>query len=112
MNLAQLSLSGPELGFRDAKRWEDLDKISVGRGQWKVQRLGGGISAVRWAGGAKHSAGLELKIHAERRSGNCSAPFRWHSPLKTYRWEYSRRKNNLVSLRKSLLRRKQARNSR
>lgn len=41
MNLAQLSLSGPELGFRDAKRWEDLGKISVGRGQWKVQRLGG-----------------------------------------------------------------------
>ena len=71
-----------------------------------------GISAVRWAGGAKHSAGLELKIHAERRSGNCSAPFRWHSPPKSYRWEYSRRKNNLVSLRKSLLRRKQARNSR
>ena len=40
MNLAKLSLSGPELGFRDAKRWEDLDRTSVGRGQWKVQRLG------------------------------------------------------------------------
>ena len=50
-----------------------------------------GISAV-CAGRAKHLTGLELTAHAERRSGDCSSPFKWCSPLRSYRWEYSQRK--------------------
>lgn len=54
------------------------------------------------AGEVKHVAWLELVIPAERRSGDCSSPCIRCSLLRSYRWEYSLRKNNLVSLRKSL----------